>query len=301
MKNNETPKTEYSAIALGNFDGLHAGHRAVLRKAYNYSLDKKVRAIALVFDVHPKTYLGEKIRLLQTNEEKKTEIEKIGLETKVISFEEFKNFSAEEFVVKVLQERFNAKAVFCGFNYHFGKGGKADASTLERLCVENGIEAYVNEETFVDGEKVNSSKLRELLQNGDVEKANKLMTKDFSYSFTVVHGQKRGRQMGFPTANQYFPPELVLPKFGVYASTSEVDGKIYRSFTNIGFRPTFPEDDVRSETHIFDFDGDLYGKKVRVTLHKFIREERKFSSPDELALQLAEDKKTAEEFFSSTE
>lgn len=299
MKNNETPKTEYSAIALGNFDGLHAGHRAVLGKAYNYGLDNNIRAVALIFDVHPKTFFGKKIGLLMTDEEKKIEIEKIGLETETISFEEFKNFSAEDFVIKVLKEKLKAKAVFCGFNYHFGKGGKADAKVLEKLCLENGIEAHVNEETFVDGEKVNSSRLRELLQSGNVQKANKLMTKDFSYSFEVVHGQKRGRQMGFPTANQYFPPELVLPKFGVYASTTEVDGKIYKSFTNIGSRPTFPEDDVRSETHIFDFDGDLYGKKVRVTLHKFIRDERKFSSPEELASQLAEDKKTAEKFFSA--
>ncbi|MBR3588473.1 MAG: bifunctional riboflavin kinase/FAD synthetase [Clostridia bacterium] len=299
MKNKKTPETEYSAIALGNFDGLHAGHRAVLRKAYNYSLDRNVRAVALIFDVHPKTFFGKKIRLLQTNEEKITEIEKIGLETEVLSFDEYKNFSAEEFVRVVLKEKLGAKAVFCGFNYHFGKGGTADAKDLERLCKENGIEVFVNEETFVDGEKVNSSKLRELLQTGDVEKANKLMTKDFSYSFEVVHGQKRGRQMGFPTANQYFPPELVLPKFGVYASTAEVDGKVYHAFTNIGSRPTFPEDDVRSETHLFDFDGDLYGKKVRVTLCKFLREERKFSSSEELALQLAEDKKETEKFFKS--
>ena len=297
MKNNGTPETEYSAIALGNFDGLHAGHRAVLRKAYDYSLDRNVRAVALIFDVHPKTYFGKTIRLLQTNEEKISEIEKIGLETEVLSFDECINFTAEEFVVKVLKERFHAKAVFCGFNYHFGKGGTADATELEKLCKENGIEAYVNEETFVDGEKVNSSKLRELLGNGDVEKANKLMTKDFSYSFEVVHGQKRGRQMGFPTANQYFPPELVLPKFGVYASTAEVDGKVYLAFTNIGSRPTFPEDDVRSETHLFDFDGDLYGKKVRITLCKFLREERKFSSPEELVKQLSEDKKETEKYF----
>ena len=299
MKNNEMPKTEYSAIALGNFDGLHAGHRSVLKKACNYSLDNNVRAIALIFNVHPKTYFGKRIGLLMTEKDKKYQIEKIGLLTETISFEEVRDFSAEDFVVKILKEKFHAKAVFCGFNYHFGKGGAADAKDLERLCSENGIEVYINEETFVDGEKVNSSRLRELLSKGDVEKANKLMTQNFSYSFEVVHGQKRGRSMGFPTANQYFPPELVLPKFGVYVSSTEIDGKIYKSFTNIGSRPTFPEDDVRSETHIFDFDGDLYGKEIRVSLHKFIREEIKFSSPEELVKQLSQDKKTAEDFFSA--
>lgn len=299
MKNNEMPKTKYSAIALGNFDGLHAGHRSVLKKAYNYSLDKDVRAIALIFNVHPKTYFGERIGLLMTEEDKKYQIDKVGLQTETISFEEVRDFSAEDFVVKILKEKFHAKAVFCGFNYHFGKGGTADAKELERLCAENGIEVYINEETFVDGEKVNSSRLRCLLKEGDVEKANKLMTQNFSYSFEVVHGQKRGRVMGFPTANQYFPPELVIPKFGVYVSSTEIDGKIYKSFTNIGFRPTFPEDDVRSETHIFDFDGDLYGKEIRVSLHKFIREEIKFSSPENLVSQLAQDKKTAEDFFSA--
>lgn len=299
MKNDVNLKTEYSAIALGNFDGLHAGHRSVLKKAYNYSLDENIRAIALIFDVHPKNYFGKRIGLLMTDTDKKSEIKKIGLETETVSFEEYKDLSAEEFVIGVLKEKLNAKAVFCGFNYHFGRGGKADAVELKKLCAENGIEVYVNEETFVDGEKVNSSKLRELLQTGDVEKANKLMTQNFSYSLEVVHGQKRGRGMGYPTANQYFPPELVLPRFGVYVSSTEIDGKMYKSFTNIGSRPTFPEDDVRSETHIFDFDGDLYGKIVRVSLHKFIREEKKFLSAEELISQLAEDKKTAEEFFSA--
>ncbi len=297
MKNNETLKIEYSAVALGNFDGLHAGHRSVLNKAKNYSLDNNIRAIALVFDVHPKTYFGKRIGLLMTDEDKKKFIRDIGLETQTVSFDEFRDFSAEEFVEKVLKNKLNAKAVFCGFNYHFGKGGKADAKDLERICGKYGIEVYVNEETFVDDEKVNSSRLRELLKSGDVEKANKLMTQNFSYFLEVVHGQKRGRSMGFPTANQYFPPDLVIPKFGVYASTTEVDGKVYYSFTNIGSRPTFPENDVRSETHIFDFDGDLYGKVLRVSLHKFMREEVKFSSPEELVEQLKKDKKTAEEYF----
>ncbi len=297
MKYNETSKIEYSAVALGNFDGLHAGHRSVLNKAKNYSLDNNIRAVALVFDIHPKTYFGKRIGLLMTDEDKKKFIREIGLETQTVSFDEFRDFSAEDFVEKVLKNKLNAKAVFCGFNYHFGKGGKADAADLKRICSKYDIEVYVNEETFVDGEKVNSSRLRELLKSGDVEKANKLMTQNFSYFLEVVHGQKRGRSMGFPTANQYFPPDLVIPKFGVYASTTEVDGKIYHSFTNIGSRPTFPENDIRSETHIFDFDDDLYGKTVRVSLHKFMREEVKFSSPEELVEQLKKDKKTTEEFF----
>lgn len=301
MKNKEIFKTEYSAIALGNFDGLHAGHRSVLKKAKNYSLDNNIRAIALIFDIHPKTYFGKRIGLLMTDSDKKEKIKEIGLETQTVSFEEYRDFSAEEFVVKVLKEKFNAKAVFCGFNYHFGKGATADANDLKRICEVHGIEVYVNEETFVDGEKVNSSRLRDLLANGQVEKANKLMTQNFSYFLEVVHGQKRGRSMGFPTANQYFPPELVIPKFGVYASTTEIDGKIYKSFTNIGSRPTFPENDVRSETHVFDFDGDLYGKVLRVSLHKFMRDEVKFSSPEELVIQLNKDKKEAEEYFSSKE
>ncbi|MBP3329193.1 MAG: bifunctional riboflavin kinase/FAD synthetase [Clostridia bacterium] len=301
MKNDNTSKSEYTAVALGNFDGLHAGHRSVLQKAYNYSLDNNIRAIALIFDIHPKTYFGKRIGLLMTDEDKKKFIRDIGIETQTVSFDEFRDFSAEEFVEKVLKNKLNAKAVFCGFNYHFGKGGIADAKELEKICDRHGIEVYVNEETFVDGEKVNSSRLRELLKSGDVEKANKLMTQNFSYFLEVVHGQKRGRSMGFPTANQYFPPDLVIPKFGVYASTTEIDGKVYHSFTNIGSRPTFPENDVRSETHIFDFDGDLYGKVLRVSLHKFMREEVKFSSPEELVVQLKKDKKTAEEYFASQE
>ena len=127
MKYNETSKIEYSAVALGNFDGLHAGHRSVLNKAKNYSLDNNIRAVALVFDVHPKTYFGERIGLLMTDSDKKKFIRDIGLETQTVSFDEFRDYSAEEFVQQVLKNKLNAKAVFCGFNSHFGKGGKADA------------------------------------------------------------------------------------------------------------------------------------------------------------------------------
>ncbi len=301
MKNNETLKIEYSAVALGNFDGVHIGHRAVLQNAYNYCADKNIKPIALIFDVHPKNFGDKKIGLLMTTEDRKAEIKKTGLEPCVLSFEKVKDFSAEKFVKEILKEKLNAKAVFCGYNYHFGAEGKADVTVLEKLCRENDMELFINEEISSDEKVVSSSVLRNLLQEGKVCLVNKLMGREFSYCLEVVHGQKRGREMGFPTINQYFPSELAIPKFGVYASSTEVDGKVYRSFTNIGLRPTFPEDDIRSETHIFGFDGDLYGKKIRVKLHKFIREEKKFSSLKELVSQLTEDKKTTEEIFSSAE
>lgn len=297
MKNKEMLKTEYSAVALGNFDGLHIAHRAVLKNACSYAVENGVKAEALVFDVHPKNFQEKKVGLLMSSEDKKSEIEKIGLETFVISFEEIRSFSAEKFVREILKKRLKAKAVFCGYNYHFGVGGKADVNVLKTLCEKNGIELFVCDKVEDGQNAVSSSRLRELLALGKVDEANRLMQRDFSYALEVVHGQKRGRELGFPTINQYFPADLVVPKFGVYASSVIIDGKTYRSFTNIGFRPTFPEDDVRSETHIFGYEGDLYGKKVRVCLHKYLREEIKFSSLESLTTQLSQDKKSTDEFF----
>ncbi len=290
-------KTEYSAVALGNFDGLHIAHRTVLKNACSYALENNIQAAALLFDVHPKNLQAKKVGLLMSFDDKKSEIEKIGLKPLVIPFEEIRNFSAEKFVEEILKKRFKAKAVFCGYNYHFGVGGKADVNVLKMLCEKHGIELFVSEKVEDGGSAVSSSRLRELLKDGKVDEANRLMQRDFSYALEVVHGQKRGRELGFPTINQYFPSDLVVPKFGVYASSVVIDGKTYRSFTNIGFRPTFPEDDIRSETHIFGYDGDLYSKKVRVSLHKYLREEIKFSSLENLVSQLSEDKKITDEFF----
>lgn len=297
MKDKFVSKNEYSAVALGNFDGVHMAHREVLKSAKNYSLDNNVKAVSLVFDVHPKNYSSKKVGLLMTDEDRLNEIKKLGLEIKTVSFEKVKDYEGEKFVSEILKGELKAKAVFCGYNYHFGVGGKADVEVLKKICKKYDIEVFVSDKVIFENEAVSSTKLRELLHSGEVEKANKLMNRTFSYSLEVVHGQKRGREMGYPTLNQYFPAELVIPKFGVYASVAEVDSKEYVSFTNIGSRPTFPENDVRSETHIFDFDGDLYGKKVRVSLYKFLRPEIKFTTPENLIKQLSTDKKTAIEYF----
>lgn len=297
MKDKFVSKNEYSAVALGNFDGVHMAHREVLKSAKNYSLDNNVKAVSLVFDVHPKNYFSKKVGLLMTDEDRLNEIKKLGLEIKTVSFEKVNDYEGEKFVSEILKGELKAKAVFCGYNYHFGVGGKADVEVLKKICKEYDIEVFVSDKVIFENEAVSSTKLRELLHSGEVEKANKLMNRTFSYSLEVVHGQKRGREMGYPTLNQYFPAELVIPKFGVYASLAEVDSKEYVSFTNIGSRPTFPENDVRSETHIFDFDGDLYGKKVRVSLYKFLRPEIKFTTPENLIKQLSTDKKTAIEYF----
>lgn len=297
MKDKFASKNEYSAVALGNFDGVHMAHREVLKNAKKYSLDNSVKAVSLVFDVHPKNYFSKKVGLLMTDEDRLNEIKKLGLEIKTVSFEKVKDYEGEKFVSEILAGELKAKAVFCGYNYHFGVGGKADVEVLKKICKEYDIEVFVSDKVIFENEAVSSTKLRELLRLGEVEKVNKLMNRAFSYSLEVVHGQKRGREMGYPTLNQYFPAELVIPRFGVYASLAEVDSKEYVSFTNIGSRPTFPENDVRSETHIFDFDGDLYGKKVRVSLYKFLRPEIKFTTPENLIKQLSTDKKTAIEYF----
>ena len=141
-----------------------------------------------------------------------------------------------------------------------------------------------------EGEPISSTRIRKSITLGEIEKANAMLGRDFCYDFTVVHGDKRGRTMGSPTINQFFDDGFTVPAYGVYASFCEVNGKVYPAVTNIGIRPTWRVDDTLCETHIFDFNGDLYGETIRIELIKYLREEKEFSSLDELKKQLNYDK-----------
>ncbi len=277
-----------SSVALGNFDGIHLGHSDVLNDALRLSKKSNTVPVALLFEFHPR--INKDIKLLMTEDDKRSAIEKMGIKPVYISFDEVKDYSPVEFTEIILINKLSAVNVCCGYNYHFGKNASGTVKDLKEICEEKNIVLSVSEKHSFSSESISSSRIRKLLADGEIELCNKMLNSPFSYCLEVVHGQQRGKLMGFPTINQYFPKELIIPKFGVYASKTEIDRKLYPSFTDIGFRPTFEDDDVRSETHIFDYDGDLYGKKIRVFLLKFIREERKFSGLDDLAHQLKIDK-----------
>lgn len=284
-----------TAIALGTFDGVHLGHKVVLETAVNSGLFP----VAVVFSIPPKAYLKNENIILSDLNEKTRVIKETGVkELHYLDFSKIKNVSAEDFFV-FLKEKYNPKMIVCGFNYTFGKNCTGDTALLKKLCDENGITLKVVDKITVDGEIVSSTHIRNLLKTGECEIATKLMGHPFSISGKVLHGEKRGRQMEFPTVNQLLNERTASLKFGVYMSKMIIDGKEYYGMTNIGYRPTFPSTTPLCETNLFDFSGDLYGKNLRLYLLRFIREEQKFSGLNELKEALEKDKEKILNFLNS--
>lgn len=271
-----------NALALGTFDGLHKGHLAVLSMPDNYN------KIALTFEKPPKAVLSGKPCSIMTFEDKAQGMEELGIKALRLKFEDVCNMTAEEFLQSIKKE-FDPKYISCGFNYHFGKGGLGNTRLLADFCKEQGITLKVCEPVEQGGAPVSSSRVRAHLEKGEIKMANSLLIKPFSYSGTVLCGDGRGRTLGFPTVNQRYPAELIPPRFGVYETEIEIHGKVYTGITNLGKRPTYPIDFIISETYIKDFSGDLYGEYLKITLKKFLREEKKFSSPQELTEQIKRD------------
>lgn len=294
---NDLCKKEY-AVALGCFDGLHTAHMAVINEAARLSSEGLLPAVML-FDEHPRNVIAENgIPCLLQKDKRETILKNAGFHIFTVSFREIKDMSPEEFVRDVLVGSFHSGAVVCGYNYRFGKNGAGDSEKLRALCKEYGIAVSVCPEFVLDGKSVSSTRIRKAVEEGRISDANKMLGYEFTYSSEIFTGDRRGRLLGAPTINQYLPEGLVIPRFGVYASKVNADGKEYLGVTNIGSRPTFDGKSVRSETYIIDYSGDLYGKTVTVSLFEFIRDEKKFPDADTLKMQISEDVKKTLLYFS---
>lgn len=274
-----------TAIALGTFDGVHSGHRAVIGSAVKSGF----KAVAVTFKTPPKAFFDKSIGLLMSPDEKKERLQELGIsETLFMDFSEFKEMSAEDFL-KFLTDKFSVSKICCGFNYRFGNCGKGDTALLEEFCNKNGIVLTIIPPVLWEEKQISSTLIREMLKNGEIKKANKLLCCPFGFTGEIIHGDARGRTIGFPTVNQRYPEYLTKVKFGVYKSVITVEGKKYKAITNIGVRPTYETEYVSAETHIIDFSGDIYGKKANLQLLEFLREEKKFDSLDELKNAIEQD------------
>ncbi len=282
------------AVALGVFDGLHIGHRAVIASASGARdavTGKALRATVLSMTGAPKTAAG---RLLTPTREDAL-LETLGVEEWIeLCFDKVHYLSPKEFVNTVLHEQLGARHICCGYNYRFGKGGKGDAQCLKELCEPLGITVTVVPPMLCEGEPVSSTRIRAALAQGEMATATRLLGRPFTVDFSVTKGKHTGNAWGTPTINQVFLPDYTVPKCGVYASLTVVDGKQYFSVTNVGVHPTVGAlKTPQAETWIFDFSGDLYGKNVPVQLIRFLREERRFDTVEELKKQILIDEKNA--------
>ncbi len=287
-----------SAIALGYFDGLHLAHRKIIDSVMYSSK----RFIPTVFTFSLKEGenkgVGEQ-KALMSLEEKLSEFEQIGIkQVWVPDFENIKELSAEEFFHEFLVKKLRAGKLCCGFNFRFGSKNSGDITLLKRLCDENNIELVVIDKMEVNGEAISSTAIRKYLNLGECEKLRAMLGDYYTVCSEVVHGRGLGSKLNFPTINQTFSSDKALPRYGVYISQVEINGRVLPAITNIGIKPTVGGKVPCSETHLIDFCGDLYGEKLKVKLIKFLRDEVAFENVNCLKEAVERDISYAREYFS---
>lgn len=286
-----------TVVTLGKFDGLHLGHKELIDEVLNSTGLAKV---LFTFDVNPYGKLFDKtMRVIYTNEERKLIVKDFGLDY-MINFpftKDIINTSADDFIRKIIVDKLGAKKLVVGTDFRFGKDRLGDVVLLEKRSEDFGYELKVMEKKRMYGEEISSTRIRNLIQNGEINTANELLGRAFSFSGEIIHGNHLGHTVGMPTINIKPAEDKLLPPFGVYVSDTELDGKIYRGITNIGVKPTISENNaVGVETWLFGLDEDVYGHFAKVDLLDFIRAERKFDSLEEVKKQVNIDVVRAKEF-----
>lgn len=286
-----------SSVALGFFDGLHLGHKAVIAKAVSAQTNGLVPAVfTFRMDAkgpEKKPALGYE---LITPDDKRMILAQWGVQAALCpDFSEFCSMEPEQFVQEILVRKLRASHVCCGRDFRFGRKAAAGIGELAALCRPLGIIVDPIEDVIVDGQRVSSTWIRALLGEGNVKKAAELLGRPFGYDFQVTEGKHLGRKLDFPTINQPIPPQFVTPCKGVYASAAYVQGHWQAAVTNVGLRPTVEHSTaLNSETYICGFSGNLYGKRVPVRLLEFLRPEQKFHSIEALQNQIRQDAVQAE-------
>jgi riboflavin kinase / FMN adenylyltransferase len=282
-----------SMVALGNFDGVHLGHRRVLETLVAESAESGLRPVLVTFEPHPRFFFrpGEAPSLLTTPREKMALLSEWPIEVIPLAFDaDLAGLEASDFIRLFLQERLQGRRFLLGHDHRFGKGAKGDAGLVQRHAADPERDVRILEPFRLEGETVSSSAIRTHLEAGRIENANRLLGRSFSYIGTVVKGAGRGRALGFPTANLDLGyPWKVMVSLGVYGGWAEAGGRDYAAIANIGKHPTFGGDAVNIEVHLLDFTGDLYAGEVRFRLEFAVRPERRFPSVEELRAQIAQD------------
>ena len=281
------------ASAIGFFDGVHLGHQLVINNAISYARRNHIKSLVITFDKSPKIVLGsaENVGYLTPIDEKLRILKEMGVDyALILKFDErFLSLSSSEFISKYLL-KIRTRYVSVGFDFKFGHGGNGDSNSL--LC-NGGFKVEISEPVLMYENKVSTTQIKKCLMLGDLKSVNQMLGRNLSVSGKVVRGKQLGRTIGFPTANIKLDEDYLFALRGAYATISYIDGVSFMSMTNIGFNPTTNlYESISIETHIFDFDSDIYGKRLRTEFLAKIRDEVKFDSLDELVAQLEQDKKT---------
>ncbi len=279
-------------LTLGNFDGVHLGHQAIFEKVIERSRAIGGTSVAFTFEPHPlKVLTPERSpRLLNTFHGKMRLLELAGLDVVICAkfTRTFADQNPEDFAREVLHKTIGVREVYVGYDYAFGRGREGSIDSLKRMGKTYGFEVGVIEPVRIDTIVVSSSVLRDLISNGKIEEASKLLGRPYSIEGEVIHGAHRGRMIGFPTANLHTANE-VLPAFGVYAVHAGVGGRRFQGVASIGIRPTFDAGPVSIEVYLFGFEGELYGQQMELQFVKRLRGEEKFSDVDSLVRQIRKD------------
>ena len=286
-----------SIVALGNFDGFHLGHQAVVSRAVARAFHERRPVIVATFDPHPVRHFKPDLppfRLTSLDQRERL-FAHAGADAMLV-FEfgaELASMDAEQFVAEVLSQRIGAAGVITGDDFSFGKGRSGDAALLAKLGPQHNVAAEAVSQVMLDGERISSGRIREALVAGDTATATHMLSRDYAIEGVVQKGDARGRELGYPTANLVLG-DYQRPKYGIYAVRVTLeDGSEHPGVASLGVRPTFEPPQELLEAHLFDTDRDLYGQRIEVALHAFIREERKFDSVAQLVDQMHNDEADA--------
>ena len=282
---------EKLCLTIGNFDGIHIGHREIIKNLIQKTKISKLKSAILSFTPHPKIYFKKQNNFMINSQLKKKEIlESLGLDYLIDIYfnEKFTLLNHLEFEEKILLDKLNVKRILIGKDFQYGNQRKGNISTLKIFCEKNNIQ--LNEiDLIVDNKtskKISSSEIRENLKAGNIESANKDLKRIFSISGKVIKGDQRGRTIGIPTANIEYPLNTIIIPYGVYAVETTIDGNTYFGIVNFGTRPTFNKEKPIVEAYLFDFDNNIYDKNIELFFYKQIRQEKKFNGIKELLNQI---------------
>lgn len=289
---NEIDNISKSVVTIGNFDGVHKGHQVLIKKTVKFANENNLKSIVFTFENHPINYFkNKKIKNIITNSEKISKIKKLGVDILImIPFDSYMTkISPLEFIKEILIDKLDAKKIIVGHDFTFARRKEGNTKILKEMSFKYRFDLEIVNSIDINDIRVSSTHIRELVDNGDVDKVNKYLGYNFLIKGKIIKGKQLGRTIGFPTANIKINDNLLIPKKGVYVTSVYIDDNIYYGATNIGYNPTVKGESLSIETNILEFSEDIYGKIIKLEFLERIRDEKKFNSIDELKLQLKKD------------